>query len=165
MRTFLPVRSPGPSVSPSRLNPVTAGPPASALESEAMNTRPHVPELGVPEMDSEHALQVQFVRAVRTALLMKDRSGAIDLLSQLDDVTGAHFAAEQMLMRLRSYPAYPLHEGEHDRLLGDLRLLRQMITDSDPQASAATAAEIEQALINHISTSDRAFAQYLKTTA
>jgi hemerythrin-like metal-binding protein len=122
-------------------------------------------EIGVPEIDAEHALQVQLIRGIKNALRTGDRISAIELMTQLDDFTNAHFIAEQLLMRLNAYPAYRAHEDAHDRLIDELRRLRHSIATSESDHSIATTSAIERWLIDHIQTADRALGTFLREKA
>jgi hemerythrin len=122
-------------------------------------------KIGVPEIDAEHALQVQLIRSIKKALSDGDRITAIELMTQLDDFTNAHFIAEQLLMRLNSYPAYRAHEDAHDQLIDELRRLRHSVATSEPDHSIATTNTIERWLVDHIQTADRALGTFLREKA
>jgi hemerythrin-like metal-binding protein len=119
-------------------------------------------EIGVPEIDAEHALQVQLIRGIKNALNNADRITAIELMTQLDDFTNAHFIAEQLLMRLNGYPSYRAHENAHDQLIDELRRLRHSVATSETDHSLATTSSIERWLVDHIQTADRALATFLR---
>jgi hemerythrin-like metal-binding protein len=121
---------------------------------------PDVLRLGVAEMDTEHLLQVQILSAMLAAFADDDWPRASDLIRQLQDVTEAHFIAEQLLMRLHAYPGYAVHEREHDQLLDELRSLEESIVSGDTGLSAA-ARSFELWLLHHIHTADKAFAAFL----
>jgi hemerythrin-like metal-binding protein len=121
---------------------------------------PDVLRLGVAEMDTEHLLQVQILSAMLEAFADDDWPRASDLIRQLQDVTEAHFIAEQLLMRLHAYPGYAVHEREHDQLLDELRSLEESIVSGDTGLSAA-ARSFELWLLHHIHTADKAFAAFL----
>jgi hemerythrin-like metal-binding protein len=124
-----------------------------------MAGRPKDLDLGIPEIDVEHALQLQLVQAVRAALESGDLATAHAALGRLDDVTNAHFLAEQLLMRLHAYPGYAAHVQEHDRLIEELRSLwRQPVGTGDAEG---IAQRLELWLRVHIATADEAFASYL----
>lgn len=116
--------------------------------------------LGVAEVDVEHALQMQLVEALRTALDAGDVAAAQEAFGRLDDVTNAHFLAEQLLMRLHAYPDHDAHVQEHDRLVAELRELSRHWSETGEAASIARRVELW--LRVHIATSDDAFAAYLK---
>lgn len=117
-------------------------------------------KLGVPEIDVEHELQIELVHAVRTALAAGDVATAQAAIGRLDDVTNAHFLAEQLLMRLHAYPGYAAHVQEHDGLIEELRKLwRQPLEAGDAEA---VAQRLELWLRAHIATADEAFASFLQ---
>ena len=119
-------------------------------------------QTGIAEMDQEHALELQIVRSIKTALVDADHERVNELLQQLEDFTNAHFLAEQLLMRLHAYPGYEAHQEEHDQLMTELHELSQGIqadTSSDP---AQEAENLERWLLTHIQSSDQALAEYLK---
>ena len=121
---------------------------------------PEVLRLGIPEIDAEHVLQVQILGAISDALREGDREQARALIRQLEDVTAAHFIAEQLLMRLHAYPAYQAHQHEHDRLIEELQRLEAQIADGANDAPATTRS-LERWLVHHILTADKAFGNYL----
>ena len=118
---------------------------------------------GVDEMDREHALELQIVRSIQTALAGGDRSELPQLLEQLEDFTNAHFLAEQLLMRLHSYPVFEAHQREHDDLMEELKGLGQKLLADDSADPARTAENLERWLITHIQSEDQALAGYLKS--
>jgi hemerythrin-like metal-binding protein len=121
---------------------------------------PDVLRLGVAEIDIEHSLQVQILSSMLEAFADDDWPRSSDLIRQLQDVTEAHFIAEQLLMRLHAYPGYAVHEREHDQLLQDLRSLEESIVSGETGLSAA-ARSFELWLLHHIHTADRAFGAFL----
>jgi hemerythrin len=121
---------------------------------------PEILRLGIPEVDLEHVLQVQILGAISNALLEGDRDQARKLIRQLQDVTAAHFIAEQLLMRLHSYPGHQTHEREHDRLIEELQHLEGRIAAGEHDAPETTR-EFEKWLVHHILTADKAFGAYL----
>lgn len=118
---------------------------------------------GIDEMDREHALELQIVRAIQQALASDDRSELPQLLEQLEDFTNAHFLAEQLLMRLHAYPGFEAHQREHDDLMEELNQLGQELLSENSAKSAQLAEDLERWLITHIQSEDQALAEYLKT--
>ena len=117
---------------------------------------------GIAEMDQEHALELQIVRAIRAALADSDRARVDALLQELEDFTNAHFLAEQLLMRLHAYPGYEAHQLEHDQLMQELaELSRSIREDSSPDPARATE-DLERWLLTHIQSEDQALAEYLE---
>lgn len=118
---------------------------------------------GIDEMDREHALELQIVRAIQQALASDDRSELPQLLEQLEDFTNAHFLAEQLLMRLHSYPGFEAHQREHDDLMEELKQLGKELLSEDSASSTQLAENLERWLITHIQSEDQALAEYLKS--
>lgn len=118
---------------------------------------------GIDEMDREHALELQIVRAIQQALASDDRSELPQLLEQLEDFTNAHFLAEQLLMRLHSYPGFEAHQREHDDLMEELKQLGKELLSEDSVRSTQLAENLERWLITHIQSEDQALAEYLKS--
>lgn len=119
-------------------------------------------QTGIAEMDQEHALELQIVRSIQTALAASDHTKVGELLQQLEDFTNAHFLAEQLLMRLHAYPAYEAHQEEHDRLMTELQELSHNIRNEASSDPAREAENLERWLLTHIQSSDQALAEYLK---
>ena len=118
---------------------------------------------GIDEMDREHALELQIVRSIQHALASDDRSELPQLLEQLEDFTNAHFLAEQLLMRLHSYPGFEAHQREHDDLMEELKQLGKELLSEDSAKSTQLAENLERWLITHIQSEDQALAEYLKS--
>jgi len=115
--------------------------------------------LGVPEIDVEHVLQAQILDALKEALVAGDRGPAKDLIRDLQDVTEAHFVAEQLLMRLHAYPGFQAHRIEHESLIKDLHTLEEaMVPGGD---AAESIRSLEFWLLHHIHTSDKAFGAFM----
>lgn len=121
-----------------------------------------LPHAGDPQVDEAHELQVRLLESIEKALGQSDREGALELLKTLEDYTDAHFAAEQILMRLHSYPAYYSHISEHGRLLEEFEVLRKRISSVDEDVLPAEAETVRRWVVTHIRTADRAFVAYLK---
>lgn len=119
-------------------------------------------QTGINEMDREHALELQIVRAIQAALADGDGLRVDALLQELEDFTNAHFLAEQLLMRLHAYPAYEAHQQEHDELMDELAQMSQGIREGTATDPARAAADLERWLLTHIQSEDQALAEYLK---
>lgn len=116
----------------------------------------------VPEIDTEHVLQLQILDTIENALRNGRRHEALDLTKKLRDFTEAHFAGEQILMRFHSYPDYWTHEREHGFLLDDLARIIGRLERQDDADLAAEAGSLRRWLLSHIRTADQAFAVYLR---
>ena len=121
-----------------------------------------VARAGVDEMDKEHAVEIQMVRALEAALQSADEALVGELFDQLESFTAAHFMSEQLLMRLHTYPGYQAHQQEHDALMDRLKEIRESIEAGDLGDANEAVAQLEEWLETHIHTEDDALASYLK---
>ena len=119
-------------------------------------------QTGVTEIDREHALELELVRSIRSALADDDPDTVRALLQQLEDVTNAHFLGEQLLMRLHAYPGYEAHQEEHDRLMREFEAIARRLRSDAAEDPAHEADQLERWLKIHMLTSDQALAEYLK---
>ena len=60
--------------------------------------------VGTEDLDAEHALQYKLLSEVERLLAEENEAAARDVIRRLYDYSEAHFASEQVLMRLHSYP-------------------------------------------------------------
>jgi hemerythrin len=118
--------------------------------------------VGVPEIDREHSVQIELLREVERAVHSLDRDTALSLMKRLDDYTDAHFASEQILMRLHAYPNYATHEGEHGALLAEFQRIHKRLAFDERADLAESLSGLRRWLLTHIQTSDRAFAEFIR---
>ena len=116
---------------------------------------------GVLTMEREHALEIRMVRELQAALAAGDREAAGALFNRLEDFSNAHFLAEQLLMRLHAYPAFAVHEEEHDRLIAELRDLRRTLEAPEPADPVGAVARLERWLYAHMESEDKALSDFL----
>jgi len=117
---------------------------------------------GIETMEREHALETRMVRELQGALAAGDRAAADTLFDRLEELTEAHFLAEQLLMRLHAYPAYAAHQEEHDRLIAELRDLRGSLDSAEPADPVGAVARLERWLHAHMQSEDAALADFLR---
>ena len=118
--------------------------------------------LDVPSLDAEHALQIDLVEALGRAVAEgKSPEVAGEILEKLLDYTRVHFLAEELMMRMESYPSYEAHRAEHGELLLELQKLRGAHERSDRPATHDTVDGLRSWLGGHVRTQDRAFAAFL----
>lgn len=119
---------------------------------------------GDTEMDGEHKVQIDLIRAVEQGLVTgKSRTELLLLLEQLVEYTNVHFMSEQLLMRLYAYPEIGPHEAIHDKLMEQAR---RVITDFSSDEISSVSGELlllKQWLLDHIRTDDYAFFVHLSS--
>jgi len=75
----------------------------------------------------------------------------------------SHFEHEQIEMRACAYPDWFVHIQDHERLLAQLALLRQLIVKAAAGAAQWPAHERLAAwLLSHIAGHDRRYARWLR---
>ncbi len=114
------------------------------------------------DTEGEHALQLRLLHAIEEALGDSKREKALELLTQLEHLSEAHFAAEQILMRRLSYPEYWTHEREHGELMSKLGELQAHVTGAASSSLPAEAVAIREWLVGHMTSSDHAFARFME---
>ncbi len=138
-----------------------------------MPTRPvdpdSVPELPVARMNTTHREEVELVNRIAECL---EEGGApcaaLDaLLGEWEAHTEAHFERENRWMRDYRFPAYPVHAGEHARVLEHLRGLcagwRE--TGRTDELRRFVREEWPRWFEQHLASMDAVTAQYLARVA
>jgi hemerythrin len=125
-------------------------------------TEPRSPlsAVGLAELEAEHALQYRLLAEAEGLLGSGDRTAAREVIAQLHSYSDAHFASEQVLMRLHSYPGYNAHELEHGELL---QALESLLANLDAEDPSHVTASLRRWLTSHIHHSDQAFVEYMKS--
>ncbi len=121
------------------------------------------PRFDVPEIEKQHARQVDLVRAFREALEREQGSHeAGRILDELRDCSVAHFRTEQALMRQRAYSGHEAHAQEHQRLLEHLDSMKGALTPESPQHASFLAEALGLWLTVHFQTFDHTLAAFLR---
>ena len=119
-------------------------------------------EVGVEEVDKEHSELLELIQLLRYACRMSDRGWAqVEIvrttLSRLMAFSRNHFAEEERLMQLASYPDYQLHKSEHGLFLEKVQSLQK--SKAAPSSDSLNA--IENWLFHHVEGSDSRFVSHL----
>lgn len=117
---------------------------------------------GFRSLDSEHHVQLELLSAYR--ILVEDsesRARQTEILEQLIDYTKAHFASEQLLMRLYSYPHYQEHAADHEEALLHLEEIQAAHAARSGSGAIAAADALVDALCDHIRGDDRALGHFI----
>jgi hemerythrin len=113
--------------------------------------------------DGEHEVQL----GLPTALCQAVREGSdvetVALnLGQLRSYSEAHFASEELLMRMKSYDDFAAHVEDHEHMLD---ALQEIATNHSLGNSPLLAGKVEKVLEfiqQHIATRDRHFAEMVR---
>lgn len=124
------------------------------------------PTFDVATMDREHAGQLSMFNDLKNAV----RSGADDslvyaLLDELVEHSNLHFLSEQLAMKLHAYEAYESHLLEHERLMTEIRKLKDGLAIGSAADKHSLIEALRSWLVVHIQTADQQLAEYLRTRA
>jgi diguanylate cyclase (GGDEF)-like protein/hemerythrin-like metal-binding protein len=117
-------------------------------------------EVGVTEMDEQHARLVELLNQLTDALRNGEAHEAA--LQNVVRYTRFHFAAEERLMRSHHYDGAPVHRDMHQRLLAELNGL---CLDGAGVSVSLIVRYLREWLLRHVEGADRDLATALLTTA
>lgn len=125
----------------------------------------NLPKVALKDMNEIHDVEVEILNKLYDELLKEDKDlETIDkLFSEFIEDVKKHFSFEQGLMEKYNFFAYPMHRGEHDRILTELSQLKNK-WDKDKDTNLLKQY-IENYFVpwlyNHIQTMDTVTAMYL----
>ncbi len=106
-----------------------------------------------PTIDRDHTVFIDFVNQMQTA----DQQQFVQLFERLLTHTQAHFEYENKLMEQYGFPAIAEHQGEHHRVLTELKRFKQRVDKGMIAMGRAYISElVPQWFMLHVSTMDRA---------
>ena len=119
--------------------------------------------LGFGEMDHDHRQQARAVAALEGAVRRGgDPEVIASLLLGLIESTHEHIESEQRLMRRWNNPLNETHLHSHERLMVELRAIRDEHAAGQLVIDEARLAALRRWLTDHIRAMDHALAEYLK---
>lgn len=111
------------------------------------------------ELDREHGMQLALVAALEQALAEGAPAAAIsERLEELLEASDLHFGAEELTMRMHSYPRYGVHVEEHRRLVEQLVVIQARHAQGDP--SLDLVRDVRRWFVSHVQGMDRDFAEH-----
>lgn len=115
------------------------------------------------DTEREHQVQVGLLRELCRAAGGGGEPAAVgEILARLIDYSEAHFASEELLMRMKSYDDYEDHVEDHAQMLDALRGIASEHARGDSALVAGRAAESLEFIGRHIATRDRRFSDYVR---
>jgi len=112
-------------------------------------------EIGIAEIDLQHRQLGHLLERLKESTEKQYGFAANAILAELAIETRIHFAVEESLMRLLSYPGAEAHIAEHRRLTEQLEKFRKRAQDFD--ISDGLSGFIQTWLIDHVNKFDRQF--------
>lgn len=125
------------------------------------------PNVALDFMNRDHA---EFAASVDELLALLARSAAAaevaTCLDRLLEHTRTHFAAEEEAMRSAAFPPYPVHKGEHDRVLADMQAhIASWRANRDADALRGwLQGPVSDWFVRHVGTMDFVTARFISQT-
>lgn len=127
-------------------------------------TEKEIPKVSVNKMNEIHNEEIKIVNELYKKILENgDLETIIALFDEfLKDVEN-HFSFEQSLMEKYNFFAYPMHRGEHDRVLYEFKSLEKLLKEKKNVDAIKDYLEnnFKPWIINHVMTMDTVTAMYL----
>jgi hemerythrin len=128
-----------------------------------MSTISEYNDSAIAVTEGEHEVQLGLLAALCQAVREGQDAQTIALnLGQLRSYSEAHFASEELLMRMKSYDDYAAHVEDHEHMLDTLA---EIATNHVLGTSDLNAGQVEEVLgfiQKHIATRDRHFAEMVR---
>ncbi len=127
-----------------------------------------IPKVAVEKMNQIHDVEIDILNRLYETIEKYEKGEAsiedVETLFEefLKDVQ-EHFSFEQGLMEEYNFFAYPMHKGEHDRVLMELgQLKRKFEKSKDPSLLKSYLSQIFVPwIVNHVQTMDTVTAHFL----
>ncbi len=115
-------------------------------------------EIGIAELDAQHKRLHALLERLRVAVGKHYGYATNAILDELSIETRIHFAVEESLMRMLSFPDVETHVAEHLTLRDQLDKFRKRAQDHE--VTDDLAAFIEEWLNDHVDRFDREFVEH-----
>jgi hemerythrin len=121
--------------------------------------------VGIDEIDAQHRTLVDLVNELNSAIEERHGNAAVgEILARLEEYTRIHFAVEESLMRVLSYPRFAAHRREHAKLTEQLDELRGRFDAGQTALGFELMHFLKRWLTTHIMESDQDYARYFAET-
>ena len=128
-----------------------------------MITQDQLPMVAMPSMNDTHLEDIIMINAISKALENQEVEKVQTMMRELIEHTVAHFSGEEEMMREKMFPPYPVHKGEHDRALNELRVVAKNFEETKDTKALKNYIDttLSPWLIQHIETLDTVTAMFL----
>jgi hemerythrin-like metal-binding protein len=118
--------------------------------------------VGVARIDSEHQKLIGMLNDLHAAM-MEGRGKSVigTVLDGLASYTVSHFANEERLMQLYSYPDFDRHKAIHDKLVVQVKTLQEELRSGNATVSLEVLSFLQNWLVDHIVGVDQRYAAHL----
>ena len=123
------------------------------------------PQVALDFMNQDHAEFAALRNQLLGLLNAEPQVAKVDeSLDRLLEHTRLHFAEEEQLMLSVKFPPYPMHKGEHDKVLDDMvaRIEKWKIVRDARDLSNWLEHAVRDWFVNHVSSMDFVTAAYIQ---
>lgn len=118
---------------------------------------------GIDEIDRQHQSLFDCLDRLEQSVTQEEKWTAVHYaLEEVSDFARVHFAVEEALLRLHSYPDFSTHIAAHRDFVSQLSAVRQKSLNSE-DVSGEMVEFLTFWLKNHIGKSDMEYVDYLRT--
>ncbi|MGA8892213.1 MAG: hemerythrin family protein [Anaeromyxobacteraceae bacterium] len=127
-----------------------------------------IPQVALPFVNHDHREEARLLNDLADAVA-GHQSGKVPVeavLNRLDALfehTQEHFGREEEAMQKAGFPAYPVHKGEHERVLGEMEAEEVHFRETGDTArlTAYVTEGVPAWFIQHIQSMDAVTAQFV----
>jgi hemerythrin len=124
--------------------------------------------LGIPEIDEQHKSLFVIINKIWQGIVDRaPREDLLTLVNQLEMYTLAHFAAEEIFMRVTNYPGLEEHKDAHQKFVARVEAEKKAVLRGGI-LTFGLLNFLKDWLVEHIMGSDKAYAEFsrnMQTTA
>lgn len=122
------------------------------------------PQVALEFMNRDHAEFVELLEKIVEILSQENPQTRVDaLLDTLLQHTRSHFSEEERQMQASGFPPYPMHHGEHERVLGAMaaKISEWQAGHDNAELKAWLTGPVSDWFVNHVSTMDLMTARHI----
>ena len=120
-------------------------------------------KLGVPEIDGDHRIMLDLMKAVQFAATARDRGQVDQNLDRLLVFTEGHFAREEILLERWKYPEAKKHAAYHAGLLARAEAVRRTCAEIEtPETLQECCEEMMSFLVADVVSGDMKLKSFLE---
>jgi hemerythrin len=118
----------------------------------------------VRQFDDQHKKLIVLINQLHDAMRVGKGGDVVgEVLKSLIDYTSTHFAAEERLMKMHSYPELESHRREHTQLVKQVLDIQQAMTEGRKPLTMNIMGFLKEWLVKHIQGDDRKYGSYLNS--
>ena len=122
----------------------------------------HASMVGVEAMDGEHAIMMDAMNELRSALVSGARQAqSNELMNKLIELTRMHFRNEEHLLERFGFPGLAQHSAEHERLLAQLQESFHRLQQAETVSMGELLCFLHDWFLDHVEGLDQQYGPWL----